>query len=191
MLKFKLKGRKPVGRPIRATRVDSGIEGPVAGTGHGDEDGGERLLRDGGGRSGGDGESGGGDSGFLDPATITGGTDTPVRERKKRGPNKAKNKPLDIVDIRDTLVTSHFLAANFLRCPEIALTADQAETMARAASRLSEYYDFQIAGKTAAIVNFAIAFGGVYAGKAAAIYNRAKDGASNVHRFPQHQGAPA
>ena len=125
----------------------------------------------------------GGSGGTTDPSTLTSGngdvgngtidgTEGTGKQRRKRAPNKTKKAPLDLTTVQNSLVILHFGLAGAFNAPELALTSDQAQAYAMAASDVLQYYDTGATAKTIAWVNLLSAMGGIYYTKFAQINQR-------------------
>ncbi len=116
----------------------------------------------------------GGDNGITNPGDVTGGSSAPVKERKKRGPNKGKSQDaqLDLATLKNSLVFMHIIAAGVFGSPELALTGEQADLYASAVSDVMKHYDTSVPAKTLAWMNLAAAAGGIYYQKVIAIGSR-------------------
>lgn len=127
--------------------------------------------------SGGSGGSGGVS---LNPAELgnvpgTGaidGTEGTGKQKRKRGPNKSKREALDLGTVKNTLIFAHFGLAGAFNAPELALTQEQADVYAAAASDVLSYYDTGATAKTIAWVNLLSAMGGIYYNKITQISSR-------------------
>lgn len=125
------------------------------------------------------GGTGTGDT-VIDPGSLAGPGNSiegsgDGKQRKKRGPNKSKNtqnRSLDLGTVQNSLIIAHYGLAAAFNAPELALTQDQADAYARAASDVMSHYDMGATAKTIAWVNLVTAMGGIYWGKLSAIAAR-------------------
>lgn len=141
------------------------------------------------------------DGNVIDPAGVDtdygGASDSEAgerKERKKRGPNKAKSKERDLVlveTLKGTMIIAHLGLAVALKSPEFALTEQQAEAMAKATEHVLSFYDTEVPAKTMAWVNLGMLAGGIYLEKAGQVAMRKRSDAArpvNPPVFHQPQG---
>ena len=138
-------------------------------------------------------------NGAVDPASLAGGgggSDGSGTGKRGRGrPRKdgaatgAKAAPLDLGFVEFALVGIHTFLAGSLQIPELELQDEEAKKLAVAVANVGKYYNVKMDAKTQAWMGLIMCAGGIYGGRAVAIYARmntdekpkgTEPGASNV-----------
>lgn len=100
-----------------------------------------------------------------------------TRKRRKRGPNKRTTGKVKAQEtVEPFLLMAHTWAAVFLKCPEIALTQDEAKRLSDSYANFCEYHDIPIlSAKRMSEINMILALGMVYGPRVVAVRNRIKE----------------
>lgn len=174
---------------------DANSDAPDANDGTGDDD----IIRLGDGAGGSSGPSG-----FIDPASAAGGSDSGVRDggprkrgRKPGGKNKPrapKNAPSDLDSFFATCIFGiHQIAASVAKAPELELDDEESARIAKhARAVLSQYTSIDVSPRAQAWVGLIVACGGVYGPRLVAHkIRREHEREARQHRQPAPPPRPA
>jgi len=82
----------------------------------------------------------------IDPASLTNEPTEPIKkERKKRGPNKAK--PVNAEGLEAMLLSIHMTLATILKAPELELDTMEAKNLASCGANVARHYQIPAASQ--------------------------------------------
>lgn len=113
-------------------------------------------------------------SGSVDPASgfddgVTRNKDGSPRKKRgrKAGPNSAaKEKGASVDGIKSAIFSIHLILATTLKVPELALSQEESDAVARAIADVASHYPIAVDPKTMAWINLGMCLGTVYGTRA-------------------------
>lgn len=114
-------------------------------------------------------DAGTGDSGTGSPVG-----DAPKRRGRKPGStNRKASVQVNITGLEKILYSSHLMIAAFTKSAELAITEDEAKSLADAAQNVASFYNVGATQKQVAWVNLATTMGFIYGPRFVAMYRNA------------------
>lgn len=111
--------------------------------------------------------------------SATGDAGPKRRGRKPGSTTRAKQATLDVNGIEQLLLSTHYMLAGMTRVQEIALSPDEAKSLAQATANVARHYDVSVSAKALDWTNLIMALGMVYGTRVVAMRNRARSAKAN------------